>query len=149
MNIKEYVGENKNFKETYIKLINEIGFTRLYNLLPEKRKEVLIKKYKKDKNLNNIQIKSWDNKQPYIKPLLKNLGINCICVSDIVCLLKETAILYIKYCTWTESCIKVTHGLSNQEEDEIAGKFFNEYLGEPVSSLTILQLSKVYNNDFR
>lgn len=104
MNIKEYLGLNSLFEDTagnkmshdemYTKIVNAIGLSKLTPLLPTDKQALQIA-YEEDENFNNIPLREWDVRHPYVKSLLKGIGITQSSLSQSVCILKQAARIYI------------------------------------------------------
>lgn len=118
MNIKDVVGvdnygkdlitgEEISFEEQYDKLIEYLGGIEKVMEYVNLTKEQIRDAYKKDKNLNNINIHSWDRwagfesygntvewKLTGLRNLFRAKGITFYSPSQLVCTLKRAAIKY-------------------------------------------------------
>ena len=93
MLISEKYPETKkmNHNQKYDFLIDKIGFERIVPYLPVDENKI-IKAYKKDESLNNIKLKLWDQRVPFIRNLAKNrLDIDTISIAECVCIMKACA----------------------------------------------------------
>ena len=92
--MKPFEGEGKSAKEVYELGINlavkDLGLDNLVPYLPC-NEEILRRKYREDKDLNNIPIKEWDAQASLIKFLLKNRGVTVYSLSQRVSVLKKAA----------------------------------------------------------
>lgn len=104
MNINEKFGFDSNVKhsEKYGAVVDLIGKDKIAKLIPWSPQE-LSEAFKKDKNLNNIALKKWDDiAGVYLSgkkfavsgelPMLLSMnGITSFSPSELVCILKECA----------------------------------------------------------
>ena len=103
MTIKEYVKtrmESSNpeptYAETYKILIEDIGIDMIKPYIPFTREQI-VKALKEDKYLNNLPLTKWDLAANNLRNVnLKNIKLNISAwsLSERVCLLKESAILW-------------------------------------------------------
>ena len=85
-----------DFEEQYSYVINKIGIDNLIEVLCWSKEE-LQQAYRKDKNFNSISLVKWDNlsNSPCFLSLLRSNSIVGLPLSQRVCILKETARLYV------------------------------------------------------
>ena len=92
--MKPFEGEGKSASEVFrlgmSLAIEDLGFDNLVFYLPCDE-ETLRRKYKQDKDLNNIPLKEWDTQAYFIGFLLKNRGVYSYSLSQRVSVLKEVA----------------------------------------------------------
>lgn len=92
--MKPFEGEGKSAGEVFELGMNlavkDLGFDNLVSYLPCDE-ETLRRKYKEDKDLNNIPLKEWDKQAFLIRFLLKNRGVTVYSLSQRVSVLKKAA----------------------------------------------------------
>ena len=92
--MKPFEGEGKSASEVFrlgmSLAIEDLGFDNLVFYLPCDE-ETLQRKYKEDKDLNNIPLKEWDIQAYFIGFLLINRGVSYYSLSQRVSVLKEVA----------------------------------------------------------
>jgi hypothetical protein len=86
-------GERISHSEKYTRAINLLGgLDAVIPLIPFSRTQIQAALANHDEHLNTLPLKTWDFKVPFVKTLCyRKAGINCMSLSQGVCLLKEAA----------------------------------------------------------
>jgi len=88
-------GEIMSHEEYYGNVVNGIGLERLVQLLPA-TKEEMKRSMKRYGNLSGIKLKVWDNSAQHLAHYVHRIGVKRLSLCEGVCILKQTAIMYLQ-----------------------------------------------------
>ncbi|UGO47835.1 hypothetical protein PQE72_gp031 [Bacillus phage vB_BanS_Skywalker] len=88
-------GEKMSHEEYYGNVVNGIGLNTLVQLLPATR-EQLKRSIRLHGNLSGIKLQVWDNAVPQLKYYIHRIGVKSLSLCEGVCILKQTAIMYLQ-----------------------------------------------------
>lgn len=81
-------------EEKYSCIVEAIGLERLIPFLPASLEELRRAHYE-DRYMNNIPYRMWEKEVTRVASLLSFIGINMLSETQVVCILKRAAIMYI------------------------------------------------------
>lgn len=104
MNTREFLKANAtvtgdistlSYRDKYTSLVNAVGFEECINSLPATREDI-IEAYKNDQYLTKIPLDKWDANAPLLYERLNQIGITEISATETVCIMKQSARMWIE-----------------------------------------------------